>query len=115
MKYFIFSIKIIKKGDDRVNQNPALMSLHTIFLREHNRIARILSSLNPHWEDENVFQETRRLIIAFLQHIVYNEFLPILLGPKTMERLGLNPGKGYEQFNDYNPNIDPRVANEVSH
>ena len=70
--------------------------------------------MNPQWDDETVFQETRRIVVAIMQHITYNEYLPILLGPKTMERLSLNPGKGLEQFDFYDPSIDPRIANEVT-
>ena len=80
---FTKATKCFHAGDDRVNQNPSLMSMQTLFVREHNRIATIMSTLNPLWEDEIVFQETRRVIIAMIQHITYNEFLPILLGPKN--------------------------------
>lgn len=63
-----------------MNQNPQLTVLQIILLREHNRIADSLQSLNPHWSDEVTFQEARRIHIAEIQHINYYEYLPILLG-----------------------------------
>lgn len=67
-------------GDGRTNQIISLTALHTIFAREHNRVALILGRLNPHWTDDRIFYETRAIIIGQLQVIIYKEYLPLLLG-----------------------------------
>ncbi|KAF7287487.1 hypothetical protein GWI33_001451 [Rhynchophorus ferrugineus] len=97
-------------GDKRANENLHLTSMHLIWARQHNLIAKNLAQLNPHWNDETIFQESRRILSAQMQHITYNEFLPILLGKHVMEKYELSPKRqGY--FYKYNPTIDPSVAN----
>lgn len=59
-------------------------------MREHNRLADSLRSLNPHWEDERLYQQARKIFIGQYQHIIYNEFLPRILGPNAMSVYGLN-------------------------
>lgn len=78
------STSCFKAGDGRLVEQPALTSLHVVFLRLHNRIATKLAALNAHWSDEKLFQESRRIVAAIVQHITYREFLPIVLG-KTFE------------------------------
>lgn len=63
-----------------MNEQVNLALMHTIWMREHNRIAAELQKMHPNWSDEALFQEARRIVIAEMQHITYNEFLPILLG-----------------------------------
>ena len=101
-------------GDFRVNEQPGLSSMHTIWVREHNRIARQLEKLT-NWDLEQVFQETRRIVVAEWQMIVYNEWLPIVIGNRFMTSFNLHPlkpGQGYSE--DYDASIDPRINAEFS-
>ncbi|XP_047106272.1 peroxidase-like [Schistocerca piceifrons] len=69
-----------EQADPRTNQQPLRSAIHVLFLREHNRIAKILAKLNRHWKDEQLYQQARRILIAIFQHITYEEMLPILIG-----------------------------------
>lgn len=97
-------------GDNRVNEQPGLATMHTLLLREHNRVALELGSINPHWSDDRVFLETRRFIGAVMQHITFNEWLPIILGSRVLEifELKLLP-RGY--YSGYNDSVNPTIAN----
>ncbi|XP_046371516.2 peroxidasin-like [Haliotis rufescens] len=99
-----------KAGDERVNEQMGLTSIQTIFMREHNRIALTLKKINPHWNDERLFQESRRIIGAICQKITYNDFLPRVLNRATLTQYRLNsPSKGY--YNVYDKLIDPSIRN----
>lgn len=67
-------------GDFRSNQNAPLLMLHMMLINNHNSIAKNLFLLNPHWDDERLFQETRTIMIAIFQKITYYEWFPVLLG-----------------------------------
>ena len=96
-------------GDLRPNENPALGSMHVLFLREHNRVARVLKELNPRWRDEQLYQESKRIVNAQWQHIIYNEWLPILLGSRFLKTFGLQPlTQGFSST--YRSDFDPRVT-----
>merc|ERR1711962_1088968 len=64
-----------KAGDHRVNEMPGLAVMHTLFVREHNRLAKLIKLKNPYWDDEKIYQNARRIMIAQHQSITYGEFL----------------------------------------
>lgn len=118
-------------GDSRCNQMISLIALHILFAREHNRLADELAAMNPHWTDEIIFWETRRIVVAEIQHITYSQWLPeiiglslnvwkkigvkgdLVLGHKAMNEFGLNVDK-YDYSMNYDPNIDPSITNEFT-
>lgn len=81
------SSKILTAGDNRVNENIGLAMVTTLWMREHNRLARSLKAENPSLSDEQLFQEARKLNIALYQHIVFDEYLPLLVGESVAERV----------------------------
>jgi hypothetical protein len=90
-------------GDRRANENIELTSIQTLFLREHNQLADALAAARPDLTDEQLYQRARRLVIAEIQAITYNEFLPALLGPHA-----LRPYAGF------NPDVNAGIATEFS-
>lgn len=90
-------------GDVRVNEQVGLASMHTLWMREHNRIATILQSDFPTATGEEIFQAARRLVVAKLQIITYEEYLPALMGANA-----LSPYTGYD------PSVNPGMFNEFS-
>ena len=93
-------------GDVRAIENPALASIHTLWVREHNRycwkcldmmtfpiptcdqltsrVARRLSRRlsrrrNVTLTDEELYQRTRRIVIAEMQNVVYGQWLRYII------------------------------------
>ncbi|PRD22749.1 UNVERIFIED_CONTAM: pxn-1 [Trichonephila clavipes] len=99
-------------GDQRANQHPALTSLHVLFLREHNRIARRLREINSNWDEERLYQESRRIVGAIMQQITYNEYLPLVIGPERMEWFDLSLRRN--GFTQYDETVQATLANEFS-
>lgn len=99
-------------GDNRVNQHPALTALHTLLLRRHNQHARALARRHPDWNDEHLYHEARRLLIAEYQMITFGEYMPIVFGPILSAYYKLIPNKSGYTY--YDPNVDPTTWNEYA-
>lgn len=90
-------------GDIRANENVALTSMHTLWVREHNRVATELSLENPDLTDEELYQQARQIVIGELQAITFNEYLPALFGDGVISK-----------YMGYDSSVDPSIANEFS-
>jgi peroxidase len=90
-------------GDVRANENSPLIVSHTLWMREHNYWADKLRSTHPKLSGDDIFNRTRVIIQAEMQKIVYDEFLPALLGEGAIP-----------PYSGYDPDIDARVENVVS-
>ena len=60
--------------------------MHALWVREHNRIVKLLHLLNPNNDDETLYQGGRRIVGAMIQHITYNEWLPALIPSPALVR-----------------------------
>ena len=97
-------VLLFMTGDERVNEHTALVVIHTLFHREHNRIAKELSRINPCWGDEEIYQEARKIMGAIMQIITYEEYLPAMYGEKWFDfYIG--------RFNRYQRRAYPVVSN----
>ena len=90
-------------GDVRANENVALTSMHTLWVREHNRLADEISAADPTLSDEAIYQEARALVTAQIQAITYNQWLPALLGVDAID-----------EYSGYDPEVNASIANVFS-
>ena len=90
-------------GDIRVNEQVYLTSMHTLFVREHNRICRQLIRGRRAMNDEEIYQEARAQVIETLQRITYEEFLPAILGEFAMP-----------EYPGYDERFYPNITNTFS-
>lgn len=90
-------------GDVRANENIGLTSMHTIFVREHNRLVDQLSEQTPDMTDEQLYQTAKMIVEAEMQKITFDEFLSTLLGEDAIT-----------DYEGYDATIDPRMATEFS-
>ena len=93
--------KLYVAGDTRANENPLLISMHTMFLREHNKVCDEIKNSGELTTDEEIYQLARKIVSGKLQSIVYNEWLPTL---------NIN----IPSYNGYSNQVDPSISNVFS-
>ncbi|CAI2355902.1 unnamed protein product [Caenorhabditis sp. 36 PRJEB53466] len=102
-------------GDFRNCLHPGLLPLHSVFIKEHNRLAAKVKTAQPSWNDEQIYQFVRRIMVAQWQHIVYNEYLPKLLTDKYLTDFNLKPLQpGSGPFTGYNTSMDASLSGEFA-
>uniref|UniRef100_A0AC35U3Z6 ShKT domain-containing protein n=1 Tax=Rhabditophanes sp. KR3021 TaxID=114890 RepID=A0AC35U3Z6_9BILA len=92
-------------GDSRSTLFIGLASLHTLFVRLHNKIATELQTTNRKWNDERTYQETRKIVGSIIQVVTYNEFIPALLGANNARTL-------IPEYHGYKDNVDASISLE---
>ncbi|KAF5570190.1 hypothetical protein FPHYL_1466 [Fusarium phyllophilum] len=60
-------------GDPRTNEDWLLLGIHTLLLREHNRLCDILKKQKPIWDDEQLYQ-TVRLVMSAKHALIANAY-----------------------------------------
>lgn len=89
-------------GDDRVSEQDGLVSQHTIWVRNHNRIATELARYHSNWNDDQIFERARQINIAQFQKVVTYEWLPAQIGNVINEYAG------------YDSNLSPQISDEFN-
>ncbi len=97
------SASLFVAGDVRANEQVALTAMHTLFVREHNRLADEITNRNTNFSGDEIYERARQIVAVQMQVITFEEFLPTLLGPGALA-----------PYNGYNPTVDPRISNLFS-
>ena len=62
-------------GLPRGNMHYGLVMMSTLFLREHNRIARLIKSRHADWDSDRIFETTRNIMIVLLIKVVIEDYI----------------------------------------
>jgi peroxidase len=99
-------------GDVRVNEQIGLITVHTLFVREHNRLADEIAA-DPNLaqkaanaglsEEDYIYETARKIVGAQVQAITYNEFLPLLIGDGALSN-----------YSGYDSTVNAGITNEFS-
>ena len=81
--------------------------MHTLWLREHNRIVCELKKINSNWDHERLCQETRKIVGALHQRVVYNLDGPELLGREVFKRI-------VPRYVAYDETVNAGILNEFA-
>ena len=69
-KDFVFAV-----GLEHGNSTIGNTILNVLFLREHNRIAGLLETEHPQWDDDRLFETSRNVMIVLLLKLVVEDYI----------------------------------------
>ncbi|XP_048733941.2 dual oxidase 2-like isoform X2 [Ostrea edulis] len=117
--------RFFRLGNPRGFENPFLLTFGVIWFRWHNFIAKKLAEENVAWRgnDERLFEEARRRVIAHYQKIVMYDWLPRWLHidttlekffeiPSYLRDPSENCTGRFCAFNGYDSEIHPGISQE---
>ncbi|XP_046845729.1 dual oxidase 2-like isoform X2 [Xenia sp. Carnegie-2017] len=95
--------RFFKLGNPRGNENPFLLTFGILWYRFHNIMAERIKNNTDITNDERLFNEARKWVIAVHQKIVFYDWLPRFLGqdPKQFRE---------KDTYRYKPSVHPGVA-----
>ncbi len=96
--------RVFVAGDERAREVPGLSALHTVFVLEHNRVARELARHLRNATDEAYYQLARAVVGAEMQNVVFGQYAEVLLGQSLLPLAA-------RRRTDYRPHVDPSVSN----
>jgi prostaglandin-endoperoxide synthase 2 len=67
--------QLLAMGSDASNTQIGYAMLNTLFLREHNRVAREIAEENPAWSDDRIFAAARSVLTVLLIKVVIEEYI----------------------------------------
>lgn len=67
--------KLFALGHPFFSIMPGLLMYSTVWIREHNRVASILKSTHPAWDDERLFQTTRLILLGEMIKITIQDYV----------------------------------------
>jgi prostaglandin-endoperoxide synthase 2 len=82
--------RLFAMGSDTSNLQVGFVMHNVLFLREHNRIARLLAADHPGWDDERLFATTRNILTVMLMKIVVEDYINHIT--PTIFEISLEPG-----------------------
>nr|ALG96655.1 cyclooxygenase [Meiomenia swedmarki] len=57
---------------------PGLFMYATVWLREHNRVARVMADVHPDWDEEQLFQTTKLIVVGETINVVISDYVQTL-------------------------------------